>query len=86
MWCGARRIPPRPRFVECAVRLPGSPGASQRGRLRGIVRAQRLDDGASLVAGGSNDLLEEGGGDAVHIVFLVDDQEVDRADEAAGPD
>ena len=55
-------------------------------RLRGIVRARRFDDSAPLVAGRSNDLLEEGCGDAVDVVFPVDNQEVHRTDETAGTD
>src|SRR6266550_2650129 len=51
-----------------------------------VVRPLGLDHATALVAGRSKQLLEECLGDAVGIVFGIDDQEVDRADVPPGPD
>ena len=81
--CGARCFPPRPRFVGCADRPRRTP-APPSGQGRRVVRAGCLDDGAALVAGRADGLLEEGAGDPVGVVVGIDDQEVDGPDEAAG--
>ena len=49
-----------------------------------VVRPLGFDDGAALVAGRSDKLLQQGFCDAVDVVLRVDDEEVDRADVAAG--
>src|SRR5471032_1598090 len=54
------------------------------GSLAGIVGQRRLDDGAALVARGTEDLLEQVVGDARCVDALVHGQQVDRADVSAG--
>src|SRR5450432_1262847 len=54
------------------------------GSLAGIVGQRRLDDGAALVARGTEDLLEQVVGDAHCVDALVHGQQVDRADVSAG--
>src|SRR5262245_28134833 len=64
----------------------GEPQRRPAAEGRRIVRAGRFDLGATLVPGRSDDFLEERSGHPVGIVARIDDQEVDRAHEAAGPD
>ena len=85
MSCDARRNPPRPRFDGCADRTSPKPIRCQRARAA-VVGPLGLDDGTALVAGRSEELLEERLGDSVGVVLRVDDQEVDGADVAAGSD
>ena len=82
---GARRHPPRPRFVGCAGRPGRSPSPSS-GERRGSSGAGRLDDGAALVAGRADDLFDESFGHPIGVVVGIDDQEIDGPDEAAGAD
>ena len=68
------------------MRGPASPKPirCQRSRAASSVGPFGLDDGAALVAGRPEQLLEERLGDPVRVVLRVDDQEVDGADVAAG--
>src|SRR5579859_3043231 len=68
----------RSRFDESLVLPTGAYG--------GVLRLRRLHDGAALVLGRAEDLLEEGRRQPVRIVVGVEDEEVDRADVTAGPD
>ena len=56
------------------------------GPLRCVLRQRRLDDAAALVLCRPDDLLEEGVGDAIDVVIGIDHEEVDRSNEAPGPD
>jgi hypothetical protein len=49
-----------------------------------VVGSIGFDDGAPLVAGGPEQFLEQGCGDALRVVLPVDHQEIDRADVTAG--
>ena len=62
------------------------PRRLQRACSAGSSGTGHLDGDTALVPGRAQDLLDECVGDRVHIVARVDDQEVDGAHEAAGPD
>src|SRR3990172_522187 len=55
------------------------------GPLGGIVRPRRLDGRATLVGRRSEGLREEGPRHVVRVHVRCDDEEIDRADVAAGP-
>src|SRR5579862_3387601 len=55
------------------------------GSLAGIIWERRLDDGAALVARGTEDLLEQVVGDARCVGVLIDGQQVDAADVTTSP-
>ena len=56
------------------------------GPLRWIARKGGFDDAAALVARRADELLEERVRHSVGVMVGVDDQEIDRADEATGAD
>src|SRR5215203_830213 len=64
----------------------GEPGALEAGEVRGIGGLRRLDRGATLVARGAQQLLQEGFRHAICVMVRSDDKEVDRAHVAAGRD
>src|SRR2546426_4291601 len=75
---GDGAIHERTRFLEPAA-LPAGP-------LRGVRQPARLDDGAGLVPGRSEDVFEKSVGHPVFVVSRIHHQEVHRSHEAAGSD
>ena len=80
---GRRAAAPAAVTVRCSRGPAGAePESFQARPLHRIVRLDRLDDGAALVAGRSKQLLDEGFGDAIGVVAGIDDQEVDGPDDS----